>query len=133
MYLEFRQGKPQGTFLPKETLAFIGDSETRIFRIAEAPFFSFSCVWGGEGTMPWGVSGILFSKITQDICFFLFRTRRFIPIDTRRQTFFEFGKNGTNMEIRNSRLDFSRIRVYILLKFGNLPAVELKKQERIPP
>ena len=36
------------------------------------------------------------------------------------------------MEIRNSRLDFSRIRVYILLKFGNLPAVELKKQERNP-
>ena len=132
MYLEFRQGKPQGTFLLKEMLARIGDSETRIFRIAEAPFFSFSCVWGGEGTMPWGVSGILFPKITQDICFFLFRTRRFIPIDTRRQAFFEFGKNGTNMEIRNSRLDFSRIRVYILLKFGNLPAVELKKQERNP-
>ena len=42
----------------------------------------------------------------------------------------ESGKNETNMEIRIPLLDFSRIRVYILLKFGNSPAAELKKQER---
>ena len=50
MYLEFRQGKPQGTFLPKETLAFIGDSETRIFRIAyafdESDIFQFTELMG---------------------------------------------------------------------------------------
>ena len=36
MCLEFRQGKPQRTFLPEEPFAFIGDSKTRIFRITDA-------------------------------------------------------------------------------------------------
>ena len=71
MYLEFRQGKPQGTFLLKEMLARIGDSETRIFRIAEAPFFSFSCVGGGRDdamgcfrdSFPQNYAGYLFFSI----------------------------------------------------------------------
>jgi hypothetical protein len=126
MYLEFRQGKPQGTFLLKEMLARIGDSETRIFRIAEAPFFSFSCVCGGKGRCHGVFPGFFSPKLRRISVFFYSEHAVSSPSTRGDKLFFEFGKNGTNMEIRNSRLDFSRIRVYILLKFGISPVAEFK-------